>query len=198
MKQFWYTITIILFLALRVEAQDNGHGVVVHTDPRLSVLLKKKRVIMQASVAKPPVRKVMDTRIAGNPVHQGDEPAPVAAVIPKPVAETTHNIPDATTHTVVRPPVYIREKEGRVIYTGKGFRVQIYSGNDREKAIMIKTEFMRRFPGTRTYLTYVSPSFRVKVGNYRSRNDASGMYREARGIYSPCVIVPDIITINTK
>lgn len=106
-----------------------------------------------------------------------------------PAAEPAH--PVVTTH-------YVREKEGRVIYSGKGFRVQIYSGNDREKAIMVKTEFMRRFPAIRTYLSYVAPTFRVKVGNYRNRSDAAGMQREAKEMYSPCVIVPDNITINSR
>ncbi len=33
-----------------------------------------------------------------------------------------------------------------VISSGRGFRVQIYSGNDRNKATATKIDFMRRFP----------------------------------------------------
>ena len=84
-----------------------------------------------------------------------------------------------------------------VIRSGRGYRVQIYNGNDRNKATSIKVDFMRRFPGVRTYLTYVSPYFRVKVGDYGSHSEAERMYQQVSGIYNPCMIVPDIVLINT-
>ena len=87
-------------------------------------------------------------------------------------------------------------KDGRIVYAGRGFRVQIYNGSDRDKAIKVKTQFMRQYPGMRTYLTYLAPCFRVKVGDYRNRNEAVGMLKEANSMYdSPCMIVPDDITI---
>ena len=197
MKRICYITITALFFALNTAAQDNRNGdVVVHSDPRLSVLLNKKRVIIQASVVKPPTHKSEDIHIAASPAHYTAEVIPNAAAVNRPVAEATHSTVEAV-HPVVRVPVYIREKEGRVIYSGKGFRVQIYSGNDREKAIMVKTEFMRHFPGVHTYLTYVSPRFRVKVGNYRNRSEAAAMFKEVKSMYDPSVIVPDIITINS-
>lgn len=83
------------------------------------------------------------------------------------------------------------------IYSGHGYRVQIYSGSDRNKANNIKVDFLRHFPGVRAYLTYSSPQFRVKVGDYRSRGEAEKMYQQVEGRYRPCMIVPDIIRINT-
>lgn len=83
------------------------------------------------------------------------------------------------------------------IYSARGYRVQIYSGNDRAKATHIKIDFIRRFPGIRTYMTYVSPQFRVKIGDYRTRADAEKMYEQVSTLYTPCMIVPDIIVINT-
>ena len=197
MKRICHIIIITLFFALNAAAQNNKHGdVVVHTDPRLSVLLNKKRIVMQASAAKPVTHKSEDISMAAGASHYSAEVAPIAGVVTRPNAESTHSTSEAT-HPAARVPVYIREKEGRVIYSGKGFRVQIYSGNDREKAIMVKTEFMRHFPGIRTYLTYVSPCFRVKVGNYRNRSDATAMFKEVKSMYNPSVIVPDMITINS-
>jgi hypothetical protein len=84
-----------------------------------------------------------------------------------------------------------------VIRSGRGYRVQIYNGNDRSKATQIKVDFMRRFPGVRTYLTYVQPQFRVKVGDYRTHNEAEQMYNQVSRFYNPSMIVPDIIVINT-
>jgi hypothetical protein len=85
---------------------------------------------------------------------------------------------------------------GSSIYSGRGYRVQIYSGNDRNKANKMKVDFMRRFPGVGAYMTYVSPQFRVKVGDYRSRGEAQEMYRTLSAIYNPCMIVPDIVVFK--
>lgn len=89
---------------------------------------------------------------------------------------------------------------GSGIYSGRGYRVQIYAGNDRSKAAKTKIDFQRRFPGVHAYMTYVSPQFRVKVGDFRSRGEAQEMYSKLSTIFNPCMIVPDIVVfrnINT-
>lgn len=82
------------------------------------------------------------------------------------------------------------------IYSGKGYRVQIYTGNDRVKANEVKVDFIRRYPGIRTYLTYVQPQFRVKVGDFKTRGEAEKLFNETNSIYGACMIVPDIVVIN--
>ncbi len=97
-----------------------------------------------------------------------------------------------------RLPILTKKRSpGPAIRSGHGYRVQIYSGNDRSEATRIKTDFMHRFPGIRTYMTYVQPQFRVKVGDYSNRQEAAKMYRQVNSIYNPCMIVPDIVEINT-
>jgi len=150
MKKIGYIIFLLLCCSvvsraqIKVSMSDDrdsvikpSSGVVMHTDPRLAVLIKKHKT----------------------------------------------TLPSANT--------------GGSIRSGRGYRVQVYNGPDRNKATKIKLDFMRRFPNIRTYLTYVSPHFRVKVGDFRTRSDAEGMYKEASGMYTPCMIVPDIIVINT-
>lgn len=83
------------------------------------------------------------------------------------------------------------------IRSGKGFRVLIYSGIDRFKANATKSDFMRRYPGTRIYMTYSMPQYKIKVGDFTSRQAASNLYNELSTQYSPCMIVPDIVEINT-
>ncbi len=82
-------------------------------------------------------------------------------------------------------------------FAGKGFRVQIYNGTSREEALRRKAEFMRNYPGVHTYLVFLSPHYKLKVGDYRRREDAIGMFHEANGTYSPCMIVPDMVAIHT-
>ena len=83
------------------------------------------------------------------------------------------------------------------IRSARGFRVQIYSGNDRNVATQRKIDFIRRFPNMRSYISYISPTFRVKVGDFKSRADAYRFYQQVSGLYTPCMVVPDIVEINT-
>lgn len=84
-----------------------------------------------------------------------------------------------------------------VIRQGRGYRVQIYYGNDRSKASQIKVDFMRRYPDVRATLSYIHPQYRVKVGDFATRKDAWEFYREIDNIFSPCMVVPDKVIINT-
>ncbi len=79
----------------------------------------------------------------------------------------------------------------------RGFRVQIYNGNDRKKASQIKMDFMRMFPGVRSYLVYNNPQFRVRVGDFRSRKDALDLYNKLSARFNPSMVVPDVVNINT-
>ena len=204
MNRVWY----ILFLGLTVLAAGDAlaqDGVVVHGDPRLGLLIKKERTLARASVERErPAAKVRTADkalpaagktvvpTAGKTTTAATGPALATTNTAAPVSNEKPAAPMRTFH-----PKYISPPNGKVIYSGKGFRVQIYYGPDRGKAMDIKMEFSRQHPNLRTYITYASPCFRVKVGNYRNRSDAEGVYREAKSVYTPCMIVPDIITINT-
>lgn len=94
-------------------------------------------------------------------------------------------------------PVRTRPVYRGLIHSGRGFRVQIYSGSDRAKAIAAKSSFMRVFPNVRTYLSYSAPQFKVKVGDYKSRQAAAEMARVLKTFFKPVMIVPDVIVVNS-
>jgi hypothetical protein len=79
----------------------------------------------------------------------------------------------------------------------RGFRVQIYNGNDRKKASQIKLDFMKMFPGIRSYLVYNNPQFRIRVGDFRSRKEALDLYNKLSARFNPSMVVPDVVNINT-
>ena len=83
------------------------------------------------------------------------------------------------------------------IHSSRGFRVQIYSGNDRGMATQRKIDFIRRFPNVRSYMSYIAPTFRVKVGDFKTRAEAYKFYQQVSGLYTPCMVIPDIVEINT-
>jgi hypothetical protein len=204
-----------LFVLLPLAAMAQG-DVVVHGDPRLNMLLRKQHDEEVASVAPAPHKMPTPPKhhavLAANTV-----PASLPGIATHSVSAVAATPPAGNNGPVVvyaakAPEVkplpseykghpagwtpYSQRKE-RVIYSGKGYRVQIYNGTDRKKAIEIKSEFMRTNPGVRTYLSFISPCFRVKVGNFRNRSDAMGMWREANSAFHPSMIVPDVVTIST-
>lgn len=83
------------------------------------------------------------------------------------------------------------------IHNGKarGYRIQIYNGIDRDKAQAIQSAFIKSHPGVSTYLIYNQPHFRVRVGNFLSRGEASELYQSLSRQYT-CMIVPTIISVN--
>lgn len=56
-----------------------------------------------------------------------------------------------------------------------GFRAQVFSGNlrnSKEEAFKKEKEIKELFPELATYVTYVAPFWRLRIGDYRSREEA--------------------------
>lgn len=80
----------------------------------------------------------------------------------------------------------------------RGYRVQIYYGIDRNVAFQRKADFMRRYPSIKVYMTYTQPQYRVKVGDFATREDAIDLYRETMNLYGACMMVPDNVIITSN
>lgn len=84
----------------------------------------------------------------------------------------------------------INQKKG--VY---GFRIQIYNntGNDaRDKVIKMSEEFIQKFPEINpnvVYHEYEAPYFKLRVGDYRTRNEAFEMYNKIKKQYPNSYIV---------
>ena len=71
--------------------------------------------------------------------------------------------------TIVRIPLEI-----------KGYRVQIYTGLDRNEALSMQKKFSAAFPDMARYLVYNEPSYRVQVGDFVTQTEASEFCRKAK------------------
>lgn len=109
------------------------------------------------------------------------KPAPKVEEVPKeqPVAAITY-----TPKPVNTKPIKVR-----------GYRVQLFNGQDREQANKIRQQFVSRFPDVPRYLMFVEPTFRVRVGDFFSRNEAENFLREVQGIaaFGDAIIIRDVI-----
>ncbi len=77
-----------------------------------------------------------------------------------------------------------------------GFRVEIFFSSDvdaKEKALKKKTEFLSVYPDNIVHIIYVSPNFRVRVGDFRTKNEALKLYKEIKDNYPVAFIVTDEI-----
>ena len=76
-----------------------------------------------------------------------------------------------------------------------GYRIQIYFGNDRNKAQELRSEFQTYFPESPAYLIYQQPNFKVRIGDFRTRIEAAGYLKKMAGHYSNAFIVPDEVKL---
>jgi hypothetical protein len=83
--------------------------------------------------------------------------------------------------------------------TARGFRLLVINTNKRDEAIAAKTKVYTNFPELKAYLVYQSPYFKLKVGNFRNREEAQD-YQKSLGNFFPkgVFIVADTIEVTPE
>ena len=71
----------------------------------------------------------------------------------------------------------------------KGFRLQVISTNDREKAFGIKSDLMNRYPEEKAYVMFQSPYFKVRIGNFIKIEDANKFRKNLNKLFPQGVFV---------
>lgn len=77
-----------------------------------------------------------------------------------------------------------------------GYRVEIYFSsafNAREQAFQKKKEFLSKYGEYNVHIKYTAPNFRVRVGDFRTKNEALKLHKRIQKDYPGAFIVPDII-----
>ncbi|PRD53809.1 SPOR domain-containing protein [Sphingobacterium gobiense] len=77
----------------------------------------------------------------------------------------------------------VDKKSGKRVKV-RGFRVQIFSGSSRSDAYAVQSRFQTSYKDIGSYVSYDEPNYRVKVGDFRSRSEATSFMRELRSQYS--------------
>lgn len=80
-----------------------------------------------------------------------------------------------------------------------GFRIQVINTNDRNKANAAKTKVYQSFPELKPYLIYQAPFFKLKVGNFKTREDAELYIEDLRRLFpSGVYVVRDVIELGPR
>jgi len=78
-----------------------------------------------------------------------------------------------------------------------GWRIQIYRGGHRtanEDSNRARARFMEDFPDIKTYRTFDRPNwFKVKVGDFRTREEAAVVYFDILKKYPEAYLIRDVI-----
>src|SRR5438045_5391882 len=80
---------------------------------------------------------------------------------------------DPRMDALVKKQAAINERSKRINgRTMRGYRLLVVNTNSRDEAIAAKTKIYTHFPDQKAYLTYQSPFFKLKAGNFQTRDDA--------------------------
>ncbi|MEE4286122.1 MAG: SPOR domain-containing protein [Mariniphaga sp.] len=78
----------------------------------------------------------------------------------------------------------------------EGFRVEIFFSsalNAKEQALKRKKDFLSKYPEYNVHVKFTAPNFRVRVGDFRTKNEALKLHKKIQADYPGAFIVPDII-----
>lgn len=105
-----------------------------------------------------------------------------------------HLYQNPSLHVLVDKNSRLNEKSGLM-----GYRIQIYSGSGtqaRDKANEVGLTFMENFPEFDPgliYTDYQAPYFKVRIGDYRNKNEAFEFYNDLKKKYPGAYIVKSVI-----
>jgi hypothetical protein len=79
----------------------------------------------------------------------------------------------------------------------QGFRILVISTNDRNKATNAKTKIYQEFPELKAYLMWQSPYMKLKVGDFKTREEAEPYLASIQRFFPTGVyIIRDVIEVN--
>lgn len=81
----------------------------------------------------------------------------------------------------------------------KGYRLLVINTNKRNEAIDAKTKIYTYFPDLKAYLVYQTPYFKLKAGNFKTRDEAEKYRKTMASIFPKGVfIINDTIEVTPE
>jgi glutamine cyclotransferase len=81
----------------------------------------------------------------------------------------------------------------------KGFRIQVISTNKRDEATFTQADLQLKYPNEKIYLSFQSPNYKVRIGNFLKKADAEKFKIELNKLFPNGVyIVEDAVEYILK
>lgn len=101
-------------------------------------------------------------------------------------------IRDSRVDTLVNRYTRVHQKKESIA----GYRIQVAAGSNRTNVYEVKSKFYKLFPDIKQYLIYQAPNFKLRVGSYRTRLEASKDLQEIMRDFNGAFIIRDEIKIS--
>lgn len=93
-----------------------------------------------------------------------------------------------------------RKKVMRNSYKMNGYRIQVFSGGnsraDRQKAEQIGADLKRLFPNQPIYVHFYSPSWKCRMGNFKSQGEAQTVLKQVKVHYNQACLIKGPISVQ--
>jgi hypothetical protein len=118
-------------------------------------------------------------------------------------ADSTGNIAvhkDPRIDLLVKKQIDINEETTRdTRRTMNGFRILVINTNDRNKVFAAKARIYQSYPELKPYLMYQPPNYKLKVGNFKTKEEAEEYRKElARDFPTGLYVIRDIIEVKPE
>lgn len=110
-------------------------------------------------------------------------------------------IPPASKYVPQDEPLHINAKVELVIdkiatknkakTSERGYRIQIFSGNNRSEYEQARGYVLQYFPSLETYVSYSQPTYKLKVGDFLSKADAESFLSSLQSRFVAAKIIYD-------
>ena len=78
-----------------------------------------------------------------------------------------------------------------------GFRIQVINSSNREKVFAAKTKIYQQYPELKVYLLYQPPNYRLKVGNFKTSEEADVYVKKMASLFpTGMYVVHDTIEVK--
>ena len=79
----------------------------------------------------------------------------------------------------------------------QGWRIQVINSPDRSKVFAAKATMLQEFPDWKAYLLYSSPNYKLRVGNFKTQEEAEDAVKQISKIFpSGIYVIPDVIELK--
>jgi hypothetical protein len=105
---------------------------------------------------------------------------------------------DPRVDELVRKQIQINEETTRDSRRNiPGFRIQVINSTDRNKVFAAKTKIYQEFPDLKPYLLYQAPNYKLRVGNFRTQEEAEDFEKQLIRLFpSGLFIIRDVIEVS--
>ena len=100
---------------------------------------------------------------------------------------------------LIKKKAAINKASKNVARTERGYRLLVVNTNSRDEAIAAKTKLYTYFPELKSYLQYQSPYFKLRAGNFKTRDEAERYRKQMNAMFPKGVfIVNDVIEVKPE